>query len=101
MIRGTTPTHTFNLPFEVGFIKSGKVTYSQDGEIILTKEIKECALDGSTITIKLTQEETLKFNCTKGYVYIQVRLLTTGGDALASSLIRVEVDKCLDSEVLK
>lgn len=101
MIRGTTPTHTFNLPFGVEFIKAGKVTYSQDGAIVLNKEIKDCALEGQTITIKLTQEDTFKFDCTKGYVYIQIRLLTTGDDALASGLIRVEVEKCLDSEVLK
>lgn len=101
MIRGTTPTHTFNLPFGVEFIKAGKVIYSQDGAVVLTKEISECALDGQAITIKLTQEETFKFDCNKGYVFIQIRLLTTGEDALASGLIRVEVEKCLDSEVLK
>lgn len=101
MIRGTTPTHTFYLPFEVSFIKSGRVIYSQAGEVVFIKEIAECALEENTITIKLTQEETFKFDCKKGYVYIQVRLLTTGEDALASDLIRVEVEKCLDSEVLK
>ena len=62
MIRGTTPTHQFILPFGVENIKSGRVIYSQDGQVILTKEISECALEEQTITIKLTQEETFKFD---------------------------------------
>lgn len=101
MIRGTTPRHTFTIPFDTSLIKTGKVVYYQDGAVVLEKEIAHCSLDGNTITIKLTQEDTFAFNCSGGYVYIQIRLLTLEGDALASDEIRVEVRRCLDSEVLK
>lgn len=100
MIRGTTPIHTFELPFDTSFISAGKVIYWQDGAPVLEKEINECALENQTITIKLTQEETFSFDCKKGYVYIQIRLLTVEGDVLASDEMRVEVKRCLDNEVL-
>lgn len=100
MIRGTTPIHTFEIPFDVSLIKSGKVVYSQNGQIILDKPIHQCALDGNTITLKLTQEETFLFGCTKGLVSIQVRLLTTDEEAIASDEMTVDVKRCLDNEVL-
>lgn len=100
MIRGTTPTHIFTTPFDASQIKGGKVIYMQDGVNIIEKEIGECALEGQTIRVRLTQEESFKFDCHKGYVYIQIRLLTTSKDVVASDLMRMAVERCLDSEVL-
>ena len=37
MIQGTTPTHTFTIPFDVSLIKELKVVYAQQGEIVLEK----------------------------------------------------------------
>ena len=31
MLIGTTPTHTFGLPFDTGIISKIKVTYAQNG----------------------------------------------------------------------
>ena len=100
MIRGTTPMHSFELPFGVEVIKSGVVTYVQENETILEKELTECNLEGNIVSVKLTQEETLKFNCANRYVFVQLRLLTQGGDALASDVMTIEVKRCLNSEVL-
>lgn len=100
MIRGTTPTHIFELPIDTSIIDTGKIIYSQDGKVILEKAISECAMEGNTISIKLTQEDTFSFNCTKGMVYIQIRLLTLGKEVIASDEMKVEVKRCLDSEVL-
>ena len=99
MIRGTTPTHVFTLPFDTDLVKKVKVIYAQDDEIIVTKESAACECAGNVVTVKLTQEETLKFNCKKS-VQIQMRILTKGGDALASEIKLVDVEKCLESEVL-
>ena len=100
MRRGTTPTHTFTLPLDVSMLACVKVIYAQGGQVILEKENDGCVLDGNTVTVKLTQEETFLFDCHKKTVQIQVRVLTLGGEALASDVLRVDVEKCLDDEVL-
>ena len=97
MIRGTTPTHTFVLPFETTTVKSAKVVYAQSDVAIVEKT--SCDMDGNTLSVKLTQEETLKFDCKKN-VEIQLRILTEGDDALTSDIIVVDVMRCLDDEVL-
>lgn len=99
MIRGTTPTHNFRLPFSAEMVSKFKVIYAQDDSVILTKENETCECDGNVIKVRLTQEETLKFDCKKA-VQIQIRVLTLGGDALASNIKLVDVDKCLESEVI-
>lgn len=97
MKRGTTPTHTFALPFDVDMIEKVRVLYSQNDELKLTKT--DAALDRNTVTVKLTQEDTFKLE--SGLVVdIQLRVLTVDGDALNSDIIRVPVERCLESEVL-
>jgi hypothetical protein len=100
VIRGTTPTHIFALPFDTETLKELKIIYAQDENIILEKTIKHCSLTDNTAIVKLTQEETLLFDCHK-FVQIQVRVLTKNGDALASEIEHVRVGKCLESEVLQ
>ena len=100
MRRFTTPTHIFTLPFETEIIKAARVVYAQSEEIILAKGLSECALEGNTVTVRLTQEETAKFDCKKNYVEIQMHLLDTEGNSLVSQPLKVAVEKCLDSEVL-
>ncbi len=99
MLIGTTPTHTFGLPFETNVISKIKVTYAQNGRVILEKGNEECEFNENTVTLKLSQEDTFLFECGKN-VEIQVRILTAGGDALASNIRIISADKCLDSEVL-
>lgn len=100
MKKGTTPTHSFGLPFDASMVKSVLITYAQNDVEVLSKETKDCTLEGETIAVKLTQEETLGFNH-RANVQIQVRLLTMGGDALASDIKIVSVEQCLNSEVLE
>lgn len=100
MIRGTTPTHYFNLPFDTSNIDKVKVIYAQDDKIILTKETESCTCENNVIKVCLSQAETLMFDCKKA-VQIQIRVLTNGGDALASTIKLVDVGKCLESEILK
>ena len=100
MIRGTTPTHTFTIPFEVSEIKTVKITYAQDDVVVCEKTMSDCELTGTTISTVLTQEDTFKFDHTKD-VQIQLRILTISGQALASIVEKVGVSRCLDDEVLQ
>lgn len=99
MIRGTTPTHTFKLPFDADIIKSVMIIYAQRNKEILRKETADCTMEGKTISVTLTQEDTFKFNHVD-HMQIQLRLLTMSGDALASDIKVVNVKECLNSEVL-
>lgn len=100
MVNGTTPTHTFTLPFDVSTIKTIEIIYAQRNNALLTKKNKDIHLEGNKAIVKLTQEETFKFrhNFT---VQIQLRILTTTGDALASNIYEVECERVLSSEVLE
>ena len=100
MIQGTTPTHRFNIPLDAATIQRVRVTYAQQDKVLLVKEDSDCRVEGNVIELKLTQEETLLFDEFSS-VQIQVRVLTAGGDALASELIRVPCGAVLDKEVLE
>lgn len=108
MIRGTTPTHTFEFgtlnPEELVQLN---VYYAQRGEVILTKT--KANFDFNSVTVegvttytaytKLTQEETLLFTA-RTEVEIQVRILTNDGIAMASPKYKIPVQNVLDDEVL-
>ena len=99
MKRGTTPTHKFILPFSVDVVDEVEVTYCQKGEEVLRKLAEECSMEGNSVELKLTQDETFRFN--EGVnVEIQMRVLTNGGDCLASDIFAVGCKRCLSCEVL-
>jgi hypothetical protein len=99
MIQGTTPTHQFTIPMDASSVQKVRVTYAQKDNVLLVKEDKDCRVEGNMIETKLSQEETLLFDEFSS-VQIQVRVLTTAGDALASDLLRVPTGAILDKEVL-
>ena len=99
MFRATTPTHIFSLPFETSLLKKILITYKQDDAIILEKTEADCTLDGNDVKIVLTQEETLLFD-TENRVFIQLRILTTDGKALASDIESKWAEACLNEEIL-
>ena len=96
---GSTPKHTFTLPFETDLIQELKITYSQNKKIILEKYLADCEVDKNSVSYKLTQEETFLF-ADGVHVECQVRVLKTTGDVLASNIRIVTVERCLDREVL-
>jgi hypothetical protein len=100
MRQGTTPTHTFTLPFSVDNVSEVLIVYAQHDKEILRKTTAHCRMEGNALSFDLTQKETLAFDCSKK-VQIQVRVLTTDSKALASDIITVDVAKCLSNEVLQ
>jgi hypothetical protein len=100
MRRGTTPTHTFILPFDTGQVKSVRIVYAQADKVVLVKITDNCTLEGNTVTCKLSQKDTLGFDDMKN-VNIQLRVLLHDGTALASDIETVFVSSCLDDEVIE
>ena len=99
MRRGTTPTHIFTLPFGEEMIQTIKVYYAQGGEVVLAKDKESCLFEGNSVMVSLSQEETLLFD-ENVWVEIQIRVLTLGGQALASDIMRVNCLDVLSDEVL-
>ena len=99
MRRGSTPTHTFTLPFNTEVIEKLRITYKQQGDTVLTKTEKDVELSEKTIVCELTQEDTLSF-LEKVIVEIQLKILTKNGKVYPSDIYRVSPGRVLDEEVL-
>lgn len=65
MIRGTTPTITYNFPFAVSSILKFRMYFLQGNDTILTKDEDDCTFSGQTVSVTLTQEETYAFSAKK------------------------------------
>lgn len=105
MIRGTTPTLTFELPFDTSLINSLSIAFSQTttaykpSQLALEKTHEDVQMNGSTVTLKLTQEDTLELDAAHD-VEIQLRVLC-GETAMASQIISVPVRRILRDGVLE
>ena len=100
MRKGTTPTFTFTIPFGAELIKTAKVIFEGDNGVKLEKRTEDCGLSENEVSVRLTQEDTFLFDCNE-YIKVQLRIITTAGDALATDPARVFVAECLDDEVLE
>lgn len=98
MIIGTTPSHEFVFPEEITNIDEIHVIYAQNDKIVLVKNLSDCIIDGKTIKLKLTQQETFRFRHDVN-IDIQVRILV-GNEVLSTEIITIEPYKCLESEIL-
>lgn len=108
MIRGTTPTHTFTLPFDPPKGTEYRIVYAQ-GEDHKEKTLFEFTAErvevsGRVLSVRLKQAETLLFDCSPKWwgckfeplpVKIQVGVETPGEDILWSRIITTTVDRCL------
>lgn len=99
MIRGTTPTLEFTLPFDTDILAEAWVTMAQNKEVVLDKQMSECQCSGNVLTVKLTQEDTLALKC-NCLVEIQVRVKTKEGEALASEVVTESPDRILKDGVI-
>lgn len=97
MRRGTTPIHRFTLPVKTEEISKIRVLYAQNGKLILTKQ-DEVTYESGRAVVTLTQEDTLLFK-SGTMAEIQLRIITTDGDVLASNVLTVRVKRLLEDEV--
>lgn len=97
---GTTPTHTFTLPFDASLIEEVHIVYAQNGKSVLVKRRSDCELNGNEIVVKLSQKDTLMLD-NSTLVSIQIRVLTVDGEALASDKINVSTYKCLEKVMIE
>lgn len=99
MIRGTTPTMRFCLPFNADLLDAAYVTIVQDGKTVIEKTLEECEADENMLSFRLTQDDTLKFEEGQ-WVEIQMRARMKSGEALASQIERTTVQRILKEGVI-
>ena len=103
MIRGTTPTLHFNLPFKTSIIKSAEIVLKyvdNNKKVIIERELEDCEVGITSISTKLTQEETLRIPA-PSTVSVQLRILTIDDEALATKIHNVSVKKLLKDGVIE
>lgn len=99
MRKGTTPTLAFVLPFDTTTVSTVRIIFSRNDETVLVKDTASCSISGDTLTLPLTQEETFLFDCDTNY-QVQIRVKFANGTAMASEIMYLPVQKCLDQEVI-
>ena len=112
MIRATTPKHIFYFESDPSVYARILITYQQNGNTILEKTQDDLTIEETTAPcdetktvyaawFRLTQEETKLFNAKIGnQAAVQVRVLTTADEALASEKKYFKVLDVLNDEVL-
>lgn len=101
MIRGTTPTLEFTLPFDTSLIAEMYVTIAQGEKTVLEKTLSDCSCSGTSVSLALTQDDTLRLQQQPhSRAEMQIRVRTTAGEALASDIMRVYVGRILKEGVI-
>lgn len=99
MRRGTTPTITFNLPFNVSTVRNVEVYFAQNDGLVFEKDMEDCVLSGTTLAVTLTQAETLLLD-DEEKLKIQARFVFTDGSVDATEIIKGKVKEILkDGEI--
>ena len=103
MIKGTTPTLLYNLPFESALIKSAEIVIEYvdaNKSVQIIKTLEDCELGETSIATVLTQEETLQLPAPT-MVTVQLRVLTKDEVALATEVQKVSVKRLLKEDVIE
>ena len=104
MRRGTTPTHNFTVPFEIPANSKVRIVYAQNNKVILERTTETCSISKNTVSITLTDAETLLFDCRPHFVNgkkmpypveIQIGVKTPAGNKIWSDIITDTVERCL------
>ena len=98
MRRGTTPTLVIDIKgIDMSTIATWYVTIAQDS-VQITKTGEDITIEGTQLSIPLTQVETMKFK--SGEVSVQIRAKTTEDVVIASGIKTIDVDRILYNEVI-
>lgn len=111
MIRATTPKHVFTFEQDPTNFTKILITYAQNDKIVMEKGKEDLTFEpvtnpsnkviGYAAWFRMTQEEANRFTAGPGkQVQVQVRVLTSGNEALASEKKTFSVQDVLNDEVL-
>lgn len=91
MYRGTTSTFDINISdVDLTEVAEMWVSFGTENNPIVNKTLSDVTISGSTVTVPLTQEDTLTLKAAQK-TYLQIRILLNNGEAIASPMKRVDV----------
>lgn len=99
MHRGTTPTFTFRLPIETAGITKLSILFRQPGGADIEKALADVTTDGQTVTVSLTEEETLSLRAAGAPLEVQLRVGVADA-RMASQIFTVSVERILKDGAL-
>ena len=97
--RGSTPVHIFKTSIDLTEAVEIYITYTQAGHTIVEKSLSDCTVTAEQIEVRLTQEETLKFDA-RYSIKIQVRAKYADETAIVSNIIKTDVGVILKDGVI-
>ncbi len=109
IIRGITQTQFFHIPFSWCDIDKMYCTYSQNGQVVLEKDIECMRYDEEKdcVQLELSQYDTLSFLKVgipsvpqKSLIYFQIRVLLNNGEAYASVPVQDRVYDVLKNGII-
>ncbi len=98
MIRYTTPTLTFKLPFESSYVAAAYITIEQRN-FTLEKTLDDCEVGDDSLSVTLTQEDTGDLEA-KTETLVQLRCKGTDSKAYASKKFKIEIDDVLKDGII-
>ena len=100
MRRGTTPTFTFTADMDCSQLDKLDISFAQRDEVVLSKGLADCMINGNEITVSLTEEDTLLFDSRKNPVRIQLRA-GIGDTRIASNMMHTTAEAILKDGCLE
>ena len=100
VVRGTTPMHSFELPYPKTTIKDIRIIYGQSGRQLFVKTINDCIFEDNSVLVSLSQEDTFLFVSNKR-VNIEIKLIMTDGTIIGTEEpIVLKVINSMSDEVI-
>ncbi len=98
MVRGTTPTIKYRIGLDTSTIVECVVSFKQAKVELFQKFYDDVELADKTVSVTLTQEETLSFHA--GKLMTQIKVKTQDGKVYASPVLEMKVHEALCCDVI-
>ena len=100
MVQATTPTFILTLPNTVDLSLAANIYFSlKQGKVEIQKENDALVVDGQTVSVYLTQAETLQLSA--GSAQLQLNWTYANGSRACSNIVSVNVTENLLKEVVE
>lgn len=100
MVQATTPTFILTLPDTVDLSEVENLYFTiEQNKTLLTKETEDLTVEGQTVQVFLSQQETLQFRT--GTASIQLNWTYGNGARGCSNIVQIHVDENLLKKVVE
>ena len=97
--KGCTSVESFKFPFDASDVKSIFITFKENGETIIEKTLDDCTFGEGVVSVKISQEDSLKFS-DNAIVQVQIRVKLTNDETTKSNIMETYTDNILKDGVI-